>query len=165
MVRELTVNSAYSPNACMYRLINSKKNTIINEGISFEVGENERGGIVVLSTDVNAVLKSENKIIDKIKKTISTFKNRLTFKSTVDKIAGEHNIIGWTIGKYLNGRYFAKNGQTFSENSFSVEVVGIEVDELISFAEDLCEAFEQESVLVKDYSGHRVMFVDAEKSI
>ena len=41
--------------------------TNLNEGIHFEPSENEKGGIIVLSTDVNAVKQSENKVINFLK--------------------------------------------------------------------------------------------------
>lgn len=63
------------------------------------------------------------------------------------------------MGKYLSGRYTSKNGKVFSENSLSLELVGADIDTLISVAEDLCKEFNQELVLVKDYSSSRVFFV------
>ena len=78
----------------------------------------------------------------------------------VDKRAKDRNFGGWTIGKYLNGRYTAKNGSTFSENSISIEVLGITFNELIDFATALCRDFEQEAVLVKSYENNRVVFVN-----
>ena len=50
----------------------------------------------------------------------------------------------------------------YGEKSLSVEIIGIDTDTLIKIAEQLCETFMQESVLVKDYSTGRVMFVDNE---
>lgn len=44
----------------------------------------------------------------------------------IDKVAHKNEPVGWTIGKYLNGRYRTKNGKTFSENSLSLEIIGVD---------------------------------------
>lgn len=140
----------------------NKDKIIISEGIQFEPKENEKGGIIIFSTEVNAEELSDNKLINWFKQKFSSFKNKLFKNRKIDNIANKHNLVGWTIGKFLNGRYTAKNGKTYSENSLSVEIIGVSSDELIKIAEELCVEFIQESVLVKDYSTGRVMFVEAE---
>lgn len=134
----------------------------LTEGIQYEPSENEKGGIIIFSTDVNAVELSTNKIINWLKQKTATLNNRITSTSKVDNIAKKHDLVGWTVGKYLNGRYTAKNGKFFGENSLSVEIIGVDADELINIAEDICTAFNQEAVLVKDHSTNRVMFVNRE---
>ena len=78
----------------------------------------------------------------------------------VDKIANKNNLIGWTIGHYLDGRYRAKNGQNYGENSLSLMIVGVNTDGMVKIAEDICKEFQQESVLLKDFSTGRILFVD-----
>ena len=134
--------------------------TLISEGIDFEPEENERGGIIVFSTDVNAVELDTNKIKNWLKQKLSTIKNRFNATNKIDKIANKHELIGWTIGHYLDGRYKAKNGQNYGENSLSVEIIGIDFIKLIAIAEDICRDFKQESVLVQDFSSGRILFVN-----
>ena len=138
---------------CRYR-------EIMGEGIQFEPEPNKRGGIIAFSTDVNAIQLSPNKIANWIKQKIATIKNRMNVTKKVDKIAVDNDLIGWTIGHYLDGRYTAKNGKQYGENSLSLEVVGIDFEKLVHIGEDLCKSFRQEAVLVKDYSSGRVLFVD-----
>lgn len=140
----------------------NKDKILISEGIQYEPKENEKGGIIIFSTEVNAEELSDNKLINWFKQKFSSFKNKLFKNRKIDNIANKHNLVGWTIGKFLNGRYTAKNGKTYSENSLSVEIIGVSSDELIKIAEELCIEFIQESVLVKDYSTGRVMFVEAD---
>ena len=78
----------------------------------------------------------------------------------IDKIANRNELVGWTVGHYLDGRYTDKKGNQYGENSLSVEIIGIDTEKLINIATILCRYFKQESVLVKDYSENRVMFVD-----
>lgn len=132
----------------------------IGERVGYEPKPMEKGGIIVFSTDVNSRKQSNNRVVDWLKKKMKTVANRLNFAKKVDDIADAHELVGWTIGKFLNGRYTGKDGKRFSENSLSVEIVGIDTETLIRIAEELCVSFDQESALVKDYSTGRVLFVE-----
>lgn len=132
----------------------------LNEGIDFEPSADEKGGIIVFSTDVNAEKQSENKLVNWIKQKMMTIKNRLNATKKIDKIAAANDLVGWTIGHYLDGRYTAKNGKQYGENSLSVEIIGVNFETLMKIAMELCESFTQESVLVKDFSSGRVLFVN-----
>ena len=136
---------------------------LISEGIDFEINEKERGGVIVFSTDVNAVEQSSNKIIDWLKKRCKTAENRINYRKKIDKVAIENELVGWTVGRFLDGRYTAHNGKTFGENSLSVEVVGIDTNKLMKAAEELCNLFTQESVLVKDYTTGRILFINGSR--
>lgn len=81
----------------------------------------------MFSTDVNAVELDGNKIKNWVKQKTATIKNCTQYKGMVDKVAHKNEPVGWTIGKYLNGRYRAKNGKTFSENSLSLEIIGVDI--------------------------------------
>ena len=131
------------------------------EGIQFEPSEDEKGGVIVFSTDVNAEKKSENRIINFLKQKLATIVNRLNATKKVDRIAAKNELVGWTIGHYFDGRYTSpKNGKQYGENSLSVEIIGVPFEKLYSIAMEICESFSQESVLLKDYSSGRVLFVD-----
>lgn len=111
--------------------------------------DGEPGGMIVFSTDVNSTTLSDNKFKDFILKKYKTLKNRLTAKKVLDKIRRKNDIYAWTIGKYFQGVYTGDNGKTFTENSIVVDVIGITQKQLFELAEQFCEAFNQESVLVK----------------
>lgn len=136
--------------------------TSVQEGIEYEFEPNQKGGIITFSTDVNAENLSDNKLVNWVKQKVATFNNKLARNRKVDKISQKHNLAAWTVGKFLSGRYTAKNGKVFDEKSLSVEIIGIDSDELIQIAEELCVEFIQESVLVKDYSTNRIFLVNAE---
>lgn len=133
---------------------------LLSDGIQFEPDDSEKGGIIIFSQEVNAVELSKNKLVNWAKQKLATLGNRLSGKRKIDKIADDNELIGWTVGNYLNGRYKAKSGVFYGEDSLSLEIIGVSTDTLIKIAEQLCSAFQQESVLVKDYSTGRVMFVD-----
>ena len=142
--------------------ISSKNKTaLVNEGIQFEPSENEKGGIIVFSTDVNAEELSKNKIINFLKQKTQSIINRLSATKKIDKIAVKNKLVGWTIGHYFSGRYTSPtNGKQYGENSLSLEIIGIDFEKLCQIAMELCESFHQESVLVKDFSSGRVLFIN-----
>lgn len=142
------------------RINHNPDRIIISEGIQYEPDSNQKGGIIVFSTDVNAVELDPNRLKNWIKQKLATFKNRFSYTSKIDKIADKHSLVGWTIGRFLDGRYKAKDGKMYGENSLSLEIIGIEFKELVVIAEELCTSFKQESVLVKDFSTGRILFVD-----
>lgn len=128
--------------------------------VAFE-GENEKGGIIVLSTDVNALRLAENDVINWVKKKFYTYKNRLQKSSMIDKAAKRNHIEAMTVGYYLRGKYKKpKTGEIFTEHSLSVEILGIDEETLFKFADELCEDFLQECVLVKSYKNNKIYFVD-----
>lgn len=158
--------NAFSSSKRLYESIRRNDNNVIKSSIAFdealdwEVGENEKGGIIVFSEEVNAINQSENKLINWLKQKTITAKNKLFYKNKIDAIANAHELVGWTVGRFLDGRYKAKNGKMYGEKSLSVEIIGVSVETLIDIATELAREFAQESVLVKDYSGGRIMFVN-----
>lgn len=139
----------------------SEEKTVLREAIDWETPDDARGGIISLSTDCNALKLDKNRFLNTIKQFIKTWKQRLTYVKRIDKVAQEHKLVGWTVGKFLNGRYTGKNGTVWNENSVTIEIVGVTSDKLIAIAEDLCRTFNQESVLVKDYNNGKVLFVNS----
>ena len=137
----------------------SKERSIMSEGIDWDVDSDVRGGTIVFSTDVNAVKLNDNEFINFLKQKIETIKNRLNVAKKVDKVANEHNLVGWTIGYNFDGRYRAKNGKNFGENSITVDIVGVSDDDMISIATDICKSFMQECVLLKLTNG-KVYFIN-----
>ena len=122
--------------------------------------ESEKGGIIVFSTDVNAVSQSDNKIVDWVTKKWKTLRNRLLKGGMLDKVADRNGVSAMTVGKFLQGRYKSNNGSVFTENSVSVEVLGVDDKTLFQMAEDICKDFDQECVLVKSYKDGGIYFVD-----
>ena len=83
----------------------------------------------------------------------------IVLPANINDIPKCNDIFAWTVGKYLHGRYKAKDGTVFDENSISVELLNVSIDTIISFAEELCKEFSQETVLVKLYGEDRTLFV------
>lgn len=83
----------------------------------------------------------------------------IVLPANINDILKCNDMFAWTVGKYLHGKYKAKDGTIFDENSISVELLNVSIDTIISFAEELCKEFSQETVLVKLYGEDRVLFV------
>lgn len=137
----------------------SKERSIVSEGIDWEVEDDIRGGTIVFSTDVNAVRLTDNKFLNLLRQKIETIKNRFNATKKIDKVANEHKLVGWTIGNNFNGRYKAKNGKNFGENSLTVDIVGVSDSDMISIATDICKSFMQECVLLKLANG-KIYFIN-----
>ncbi len=131
--------NAYSGLAHMYAAIRVENSPIFTKNIKdtmdLEVPADMKGGIIVFPKQANIML------------------------SGVESIAQRHEPLGWTIGKYLKGRYTDKNGKEYSEDSLSVEIIGITDNELTETAEELCKAFNLESVLIKSYLERNKIYI------
>ena len=119
------------------------------------------GGAIVFSTDVNSVELSKwgfkNWLIQKWK----TYTNRFSSMKKLDKLRRKNDIYAWTVGKGFHGVYTGKNGKTFDENSLVIDIIGQKFSKVVKVAKELCEEFDQECVLVKDYEKNQVYFIDA----
>lgn len=156
--RRLVNRINYSDTNCIY------KSDALTEGVFYQFRDDELGGIIVLSMVVNALNLSENKLLNWIRKKLITLGNKINANKKIDDIvSGKYNVEAWTIGKYLSGRYTSKTGDLFTEDSLSVEIIGIDKDKLISIAEDLCKDFKQEAVLVKCYPDNSIFLVESVK--
>lgn len=150
----------FRKNGLSFSKSNDKNTLYVCEGIDWDVPDSDKGGVIVFSTDVNAVTLDNNKFLNFFKQKVATIVNRFTATSKIDKIANNNDLVGWTIGHHLDGRYKAKNGKNFGENSLSVEIVGISFERLVAIAEELCRVFKQESVLCKSWTNGKVLFVN-----
>ena len=135
--------------------------TFVQEGITSDSPDKEHsGGIIVFSTDVNALDVSKISFVNNVKQKLLSWKNRLNKNKYIDGLAKKYNLFGWTIGNYFTGRYTGKNGKTYSEKSSSVEIIGVSKNILVEIATDLCSMFKQESVLLKCYADDSLYFID-----
>lgn len=119
------------------------------------------GGAIVFSTDVNSVELSKwgfkNWLIQKWK----TFTNRFKSMNILDKLRRKNDIYAWTVGKGFHGVYTGKNGKTFDENSIVLDIIGQKFTKVVKVAKEICEEFDQECVMVKDYETNQIYFIDA----
>lgn len=119
------------------------------------------GGAIVFSTDVNSVELSKwgfkNWLIQKWK----TFTNRFKSMNILDKLRRKNDIYAWSVGKGFHGVYTGKNGKTFDENSLVLDIIGQKFTKVVKVAKEICEEFDQECVMVKDYETNQIYFIDA----
>lgn len=158
-ITDLSIQNKGTYSASRYKYHNMFKKS---EGIAYEPDKTNKGGLITFSTEVNAYNFSDSKFKNWMKKKIATIDNRINTNKRIDEIGKRHDLVGWTVGHFLNGRYTSNNGLVFDEKSLSLEIIDVDLDTLIAVAEELCIMFLQESVLLKDYTSGRVMFIDAE---
>lgn len=119
-----------------------------------------RGGIIVFSTDVNAVKLDQNSIINKVKQLIATFSQRYNASAKLHKVVNKFNrynttndyIGAYSVGNAFRGKYVGDNGEEYNESSTTIEVNGLSSKGLLWLAEFIARSFHQETVLVKDFN-------------
>lgn len=131
------------------------------DGSRSKAEEDGYGGAIVFSTDVNSVELSKwgfkNWLVQKWK----TFTNRLQSMKRLDKLRKKNDIYAWTVGKGFHGVYTGKNGKTFDENSIVLDIIGQKFTKVVKVAKEICQEFDQECVMVKDYETNQIYFIDA----
>jgi hypothetical protein len=137
------------------------------EGIDFEL--DNPGGVIIFSTDLNSTLGSAESLSDKVKfffdSKWKTFLNRLNVNNRLRKILlNKYELPGYTVGKNFRGNYTGKNGITFNEKSFTIDIAGVDSETLALIASEICREFKQETVMVRDFNKNstRVYFVNDE---
>lgn len=126
-----------------------------------------RGGIIVFSTDVNAVELDKNKIINKIKQVITTFKNRLKKDTIIHNVMNKFNDKGgeyigaYSVGNFFKGKYVGDNGEMYNERSLAIEINGLSSESLLKFAEMIAQKCMQKTVLVKDLNKNKIYTADS----
>ena len=122
------------------------------------------GGMVVLSTDVNATV-SKSGFLSKAQGYLRTWYNRLFKNRLVDdelsKMVREKGLeTGWSIGNLFRGRYYSPDSKrVFNEKSLSVDIRGVDFDFVKEAGKALGRDFKQESVLLVDHANGRTMLV------
>ena len=131
--------STYSSTAYMYAAISTKNSPVFATNIKntadSSVPADLKGGIIILPSGADVA------------------------PSEIEKNAQKHNPAGWTTGKFFKGRYTRGNGEVYSEDSLSIEIIGITDNELTETAEELCKSFNLESVLIKSYLERNQIYI------
>jgi len=129
--------------------------------------QNERGGVITMSTDVNAVYNGKSfksKVGDWFSSFYQTMKNRLTKNKTISKYLKGLEVMrtkGFTIGNFMQGSYVDHDGRQWDEKSFNVVINGVDNNTLNMIATGLADAFNQQAVLVHRYSDGETYLLDA----
>lgn len=166
MPNSVYVHRGFFLNECIKNI----DNFILTEGICANQGSlsKYKGGVIVFSTDANAVQTSENKLVNKIRQIVNTYKNRLMRGRIIGDALKSFNVTNkneqvtnYTVGSSFKGSYLGQNGKIYNENSVSIEINGLSSESLLTLAEILCKAFNQECVLVKDLNKNKIYLADS----
>lgn len=143
----------------------------MNEAVDFELPH--PGGVIVFSADLNATLGSAKTLGEKVKFFFTskwkTFLNRLnTSKRLRSILVDDFELPGYSVGKSFSGVYPAKNGMIFDEKSYTIDIAGVDSNELILISTEICRELKQETVMVRDFnkgSRPKVYFVNDKKVV
>ena len=119
------------------------------------------GGTIIFSTDVNVNVVEDPGIASWLTGKFHTFKNRFSFKKMLDKIRSSHQVNAWTIGQYFKGVYTSKEGDTYNENSLTIDILDCDRKTLFELTKDIQVKFKQESVMIRDATTNQYYLVDA----
>jgi hypothetical protein len=114
-----------------------------------------KGGMILLSTDVNAAVGK--RIGDWLAAKVRTFLQRRWRDRLVDRVIREQLAepgvaVGWSIGPTVLGRYYDPEKKIlYAERSFSVEIIDAPYPLLKAIAQALGHTFLQEEVILKSY--------------
>jgi hypothetical protein len=128
-----------------------------------------RGGVITMSTDVNAVFNSKSfseKVKNWFKSFYQTMKNRLSKNKRISKYLKGLEVMrdkGFTIGKFMKGSYIDNDGRQWDEKSFNVVIHGVDNNTLNMIATGLADLFNQQAVLVHRYSDGETYILDAKE--
>lgn len=121
------------------------------------------GGMIVISSNVNAL--TGKGLLGKVKAFGQTMLNRwYKDKYTDDEIralAKKYRIdTGWSVGNLFKGHYYSPDsGDSFDEQSFSIDVRGAPLSFVKEVAKALARKFKQESVLLIDHETNKSFLV------
>jgi hypothetical protein len=114
-----------------------------------------KGGMILLSTDVNAAVGK--RIGDWLAAKVQTFlqrryRDRLVDRVILEQLAEAGLAVGWSIGPTILGRYYDPEKKVlYIERSFTVEILDAPYPLLKAIAQALRRTFRQEEVIVKSY--------------
>lgn len=116
----------------------------------------DRGGIITFSSNIThktvdgervPVSSLRERLFAKIKSLI----NRWTAPQKVDQAVKSINQpVGYSLGNFFSGRYVDGEGNVFDEKSTSLDILNISSDNLYKIAKELCNEFNQNSVMIYD---------------
>ena len=123
-----------------------------------------RGGVIVFSTDVNAVKLHNNRFVNFIKQFVKTQSQRFNKDKKIHNIINTFNsqndtndfIGAYSFGNFFKGKYVGDNGEMFNDKSLALEINGLSSKGLLRLAEYISNDFLQETVLVKDLNVNKI---------
>jgi len=178
-------DGVYVMKAELYKVIYANENSFIKQPLTesflhediseFQGGlEHYKGGMIIFATSVNATIDNiePNKFKAFFKKLYYSVMNHISKdKMLIDLIKkwnrefgpnAENLIGGFSLGKFFKGKYIdPKTEQLYNDTSTSIELDGIPSELLLLFAIEVCKAFKQQDVLVKDFNTNKIFFVNA----
>ena len=147
-------------------------NFVLSEAVRYsKYGSRKyRGGVIIFSTELNAVGLDKNAIKNKVDTIIFHFQQRFfsgkknsdIFNKAIKyfRKMSEGTIGAYSIGNTFKGKYIGDNYEEYNERSISIEVNGLSNKALLYLGEMIARAFYQETVLIKDLNKNKIYFTN-----
>lgn len=140
------------------------KNKIINQFSEEDFIQN-KGGIIILPSPEKNIDINGSQFTDYLNIMYDKIVDYLFEQKNINNILSKKDLIlGCSVGNFFNGRYHARNGQLYSNNSVTLEITNLSFEQLVMIAEYLIKELKQKSILVKDYNSFTMNYIE-EKDI
>lgn len=169
--KTLPNGSHYQKGGFIKECIDNLNSFVLSEDIHGEqYGMSDyRGGVIVFSTDVNAVKLHNNRFVNFIKQFVKTQSQRFNKDKKVHNIINKFNretdtndyVGAYSFGNFFKGKYVGDNGEMFNDKSLALEINGLSSKGLLRLAEYISKDFLQETVLVKDLNQNKIYLVNS----
>lgn len=138
---------------------------ILAEAIVHEFPPEEHGGVITFSTEVNATIEPGSNLLARLGRQVAaTLKSRhqgWTAYGRSKRAIQQAGGIGFNFARSRGHYRDPSTGAAFDESSISIDITGINTQQLQDLARSLCRQFDQQSVLIYDRTTGRRFLFDA----
>lgn len=144
-----------------YTELNFYNNGKIESAEGEENTELNKSGVIILPVPRNSIEMNKDQLSKYLIKNLNTIENYLFKEKNIETILQKDDVfVGYSIGNIFNGRYHSRNGQLYSNDSIAIELINLDFDEIVSVADNLKKEMNLESILVKDNSSFKMIYID-----
>lgn len=127
----------------------------------YSKNEYSLGGIITFSTNISHKWEGEKRVplegvIERIVAFVKTkFNTWFPDKKINEAVSSIEKPIGFSLGNFFRGRFIDKDKNVFDEKSVSLDIKGINSEELEKIGYELARQFDQTSVMIEDRNTNR----------
>lgn len=125
--------------------------TIYTSSKDIEHTDHDKGGIVVLRSNIDRMKIGNLNIVDFINEHITSILTHMGVKAK------------WSIGYYMNGLFRDSRGIVFDGDSLCIELLGPTDNQLLVFSQILCDSLNQYGLLIKSYEQSAILYLSSSK--
>lgn len=157
----------------LYEYVNKKDENFYMEMFLYKNGNilsetkdlrllDKKGGVIIFPAPNNSENMDKSQFSKYLLKNLDIINDYLFKQKNIESILQKDKIqVGCSIGNFFNGRYYSSNGQLYSNASITIELVDLDFNDVVTIAENLCKQMKLDSLLVKDNSQFKMVYIEA----